>query len=395
MKILYIHQYFRTPLEPGGTRSYWIAQELIKEGHSVTMLTTSSTIENKIERKIIDGINVIYLRVPYNQKMSIFQRLISFFSFMMKSSYYSLREKNVDLVIATSTPLTIGFPALVLKKLKRIPYLFEVRDLWPEVPIQMGALKNKVVRNLAIWFEKTIYKNAKHIVALSPGMENGVLKFEKQEKVSMIPNMAKIDAFFPRPKNIELVEKLGLKKDSFKLIHFGALGIANGIDTIIESATLLKDDDSIEFIFIGGGSTEEAMKNKCEKNGLTNVHFLGRYAMQETSEIVNFCDVSIVSFLDLPILYTNSPNKLFDSLSAGKPLIVNSAGWTKDLVEKYECGYYANPKDPNELVVIIKELQNDLEKLKLMGESSRKLAENEYDKSILCAKFANVVSKIN
>ncbi|WP_299675086.1 glycosyltransferase family 4 protein [uncultured Tenacibaculum sp.] len=395
MKILYIHQYFRTPLEPGGTRSYWIAQELIKEGHSVTMLTTSSTIKNKIERKIIDGINVIYLRVPYNQKMSIFQRLISFFSFMIKSSYYSLREKKVDLVVATSTPLTIGFPALVLKKIKRVPYLFEVRDLWPEVPIQMGALKNNLVRNLAIWFEKTIYKNAKHIIALSPGMEKGVLKYEKQEKVSMIPNMAKIDAFYPRSKNIELVEKLGLKKDSFKLIHFGALGIANGIDTIIESATLLKDDDSIEFIFIGGGSTEEAMKNKCKNNNLNNVHFLGRYAMQETSEIVNLCDVSLVSFLDLPILYTNSPNKLFDSLSAGKPLIVNSAGWTKDLVEKYKCGYYSNPKEPSELVTIIKELQNEPEKMKLMGENSRKLAENEYDKSILCAKFVNVISKIS
>ena len=395
MKILYIHQYFRTPLEPGGTRSYWIAQELIKEGHSVTMLTTSSTIKNKIERKIIDGINVIYLRVPYNQKMSIFQRLISFFSFMIKSSYYSLREKKVDLVVATSTPLTIGFPALVLKKIKRVPYLFEVRDLWPEVPIQMGALKSNLVRNLAIWFEKTIYKNAKHIIALSPGMEKGVLKYEKQEKVSMIPNMAKIDAFYPRSKNIELVEKLGLKKDSFKLIHFGALGIANGIDTIIESATLLKDDDSIEFIFIGGGSTEEAMKNKCKNNNLNNVHFLGRYAMQETSEIVNLCDVSLVSFLDLPILYTNSPNKLFDSLSAGKPLIVNSAGWTKDLVEKYKCGYYSNPKEPSELVTIIKELQNEPEKMKIMGENSRKLAENEYDKSILCAKFVNVISKIS
>ena len=386
MKILYIHQYFRTPLEPGGTRSYWIAQELIKEGHSVTMLTTSSTIKNKIERKIIDGINVIYLRVPYNQKMSIFQRLISFFSFMIKSSYYSLREKKVDLVVATSTPLTIGFPALVLKKIKRVPYLFEVRDLWPEVPIQMGALKSNLVRNLAIWFEKTIYKNAKHIIALSPGMEKGVLKYEKQEIVSMIPNMAKIDAFYPRSKNIELVEKLGLKKDSFKLIHFGALGIANGIDTIIESATLLKDDDSIEFIFIGGGSTEEAMKNKCKNNNLIQI-----------IEFINstMCDVSLVSFLDLPILYTNSPNKLFDSLSAGKPLIVNSAGWTKDLVEKYKCGYYSNPKEPSELVTIIKELQNEPEKMKIMGENSRKLAENEYDKSILCAKFVNVISKIS
>lgn len=394
MNILYIHQYFKTPSEPGGTRSYWVAQKLIKEGYNVTMLTTSSSIDRKVVRKYVDGINVIYLKVPYNQKMSIFKRLVSFLNFMLKSSFYLLKEKKIDLVIATSTPLTIGFPALVLKKLKRIPYIFEVRDLWPEVPIQMGALRNKFIRNLAIAFEKTIYKNAKHIVTLSPGMERGVLKYEEQDKVSMIPNMAKIDEFYPRNKNVELIEKLGLQKDSFKLIHFGALGIANGIDTIIESARLLKEDKTIEFIFIGGGSAEDIMKAKCKKNRLNNVHFLGRYAMQETSEIVNFCDVSVVSFLDLPILYTNSPNKLFDSLSAGKPIIVNSAGWTKDLVESYECGFYVNPSNPNDLVEKIKLLQQDVIKLKMFGENSRKLAENKYDKSILCTKFTNVISNI-
>ena len=262
MKILYIHQYFKTPLEPGGTRSYWIAQELIKEGHNVTMLTTSSKIDGKVEKKNIDGINVIYLKVPYNQKMSIFKRLISFFSFMFKSSFYSLKEKEVDLVIATSTPLTVGFPALILKKIKGVPFVFEVRDLWPEVPIQMGAINNKFIRNLAISYEKIIYKNARHIIALSPGMEKGVLKYEKQDKVSMIPNMAKIDEFYPREKNLQLISKLGLKKDSFKLIHFGSLGIANGIDSIIESAILLKNDLDVEFIFIGGGSTEEVIKAK-------------------------------------------------------------------------------------------------------------------------------------
>jgi glycosyltransferase involved in cell wall biosynthesis len=395
MKILYIHQYFKTPLEPGGTRSYWIAQELIKEGHNVTMLTTSSKIDGKVEKKYIDGINVIYLKVPYNQKMSIFKRLISFFSFMFKSSFYSLKEKEVDLVIATSTPLTVGFPALILKKIKGVPFVFEVRDLWPEVPIQMGAINNKFIRNLAISYEKIIYKNARHIIALSPGMEKGVLKYEKQDKVSMIPNMAKIDEFYPREKNLQLISKLGLKKDSFKLIHFGSLGIANGIDSIIESAILLKNDLDVEFIFIGGGSTEEVIKAKCKNNGLNNIHFLGRYAMKKTSEIVNFCDVSLISFLDLPILYTNSPNKLFDSLSAGKPLILNSAGWTKDLVEEYECGFYVNPSNPEDLVEKINYFIKNKNKLVVMGNNSRSLAENKYDKTILCSQFLEVISSLD
>ena len=389
--ILYIHQYFKTPNDPGGTRSYWLAQALIKNGYNVTMLTSSSTIKNNVEKTIIDGINVIYLKVVYNQKMSFYQRLFSFLIFMFKSIYYAFLQKNIDLVFATSTPLSVGFPALIIKKIKKIPYVFEVRDLWPEVPIQMGAIKNKLIKKLLIWLEKLIYKNAKHVVALSPGMAKGVLKYESPLKVSMIPNMSKIDSFWPREKDFNLMKKLGLNTKSFKVIHFGSLGIANGAFSIIESAKLIKNNNNIEFIFIGSGSTEHELKNLCTKYNLENVHFLGEFPMDKTSEIVNFCDVSIISFLDLPILYTNSPNKLFDSLSAGKPIIVNSAGWTKDLVEKYSCGFYVNPNYPIELVNKVIQLKENTKMMKSMSENGRFLAETVYDKSILCNDFLKVI----
>jgi len=131
--ILYIHQYFKTPEEPGGTRSYWIAKELISQGYKVTMLTTSNSISDSIVRKKISGIDVIYLKVLYDQKMSVFLRFISFLKFMVLSTYHAYKIKNIDLVIATSTPLSVGFPAFFLNKIKKLPYIFEVRDLWPEV----------------------------------------------------------------------------------------------------------------------------------------------------------------------------------------------------------------------------------------------------------------------
>ena len=389
--ILYIHQYFKTPYESGGTRSYWLAKKLVDNGFNVTMYTTSGNINEKKVVKIVDGIKVVYIKLPYSQKMNISQRLYSFISFMIKASFFAFKEKNIDLIFATSTPLTVGFPALVLKKIKKIPYLFEVRDLWPEVPIQMGGLKNKLLQKLAILFEKTIYKNAKHIIALSPGMYDGVIKYVSSSKVSMIPNMSKIDEFWQRKKNLTLINKLGLKDSSFKIIHFGALGLANGIDSIIESAKLLKDDSSVEFIFIGGGSLEKSLIKQSKKYNLKNVHFLGKFNMKKTSEIVNFCDVSMVSFLNIPILYTNSPNKLFDSLSAGKPIIVNSAGWTKDLVEKNKCGYYVNPSVYQELKDKILFLKENPKVVNVMGRNSRKLAENVYDKLLLTNQFLDVI----
>jgi glycosyltransferase involved in cell wall biosynthesis len=231
-------------------------------------------------------------------------------------------------------------------------------------------------------------------VALSPGMQNGVIKYIPIEKTVMIPNMAKIDKFWPRESNINLMQELRLSENTFKVIHFGALGLANGIDKVLDTIELMNNDSTVEFIFIGGGSTEKQLQARCGKKGLKNVKFLGSFPMNLTSEIVNLCDVSLVSFKDLPILFTNSPNKLFDSLSAGKPIIVNSAGWTKDLVEQYNCGLYVNPNKPEELVDGIKYLQKNHEIRLQMGLNSRKLAEEKYDKAILSKQFLEVVNKI-
>lgn len=393
MNILYIHQYFVTPQEPGGTRSYWLAQELIKNGHKVTMLTSSSKFSEDIKIVEIDGIEVVYIKEDYDQNMSVSRRLKAFLKFMYKSSVVGMKQKDIDLVIATSTPLTIGIPALILKWFKKKPFVFEVRDLWPEVPIQMGAIKNSWTIKTTRLLEKVIYKNASRVIALSPGMQAGVVKYIPKEKTSMIPNMAKMDEFWPRGKNDQLMEKLGLKKDSFKIVHFGSLGLANGAQTIVESAKLLNNREDIEFLFVGGGSTEKDLIEEVEKSNLKNVKFLGKFPMTDVSEIVNFSDVSMISFLDIPILYTNSPNKLFDSLSAGKPIIVNSAGWTKDIAEKYHCGFYVNPNRPEELAQKVLYLKDNPELVKEMGQNARKLAETVYDKSILCKKFVEVIEQ--
>ncbi|QWX84794.1 glycosyltransferase family 4 protein [Cellulophaga sp. HaHaR_3_176] len=394
MKILYIHQYFITPSEPGGTRSYWISRELIKHGHEVTMITTTKD-DDKPKEAIIDGIKVIYYKIPYSNKMGILKRIIAFLKFMVLSSIYVLKNNNFDLTIATSTPLTIGFPALLGKKFKKLPYIFEVRDLWPEVPVQMGGVKNKLAIKFLYWFEKIVYQNSKHVVALSPGMQDGVLAAGTPiEKVTTIPNMSKKDEFWPRERNMSLLKEINLKEDTFKVVYFGAMGLANAMDYIIDAAVLLKDRTDIEFIFMGAGAMEPLIKKRCEDEGLDFMHFYGKVPMKKLSEIVNLSDVSLVTFSDLPILATNSPNKLFDTLSAGKPIIVNSAGWTKDMVEDHNCGAYVDVKIPKQLADKIIEFKNNPELCAKMGKNARLLAENKFDKSILCDQFANLVDDI-
>ena len=395
MNILYIHQYFKTPDIPGGTRSYWNSLELIKNGHHVTVIRYDKTIKKSRERRNIDGIDVISIKIQYSQYMGILARLQAFLSFMFLSTIEALKVKDIDLVIATSTPLTVGFPALILKKFKKIPYIFEVRDLWPEVPIQMGAIKHSFLIKLTRWFEKTIYKNASHIIALSPGMKDGVVATGISEKqVEMIPNMAKIDKFFPRAIHTDVLKEFNIKPDTFKVIYFGALGEANAIEYVLDAAKLLKDEKDIELLFIGYGPKTPLIENTIKEHKLTNVSYLGVFNMKTTSNIVNLCDVSLVTFSNLPILSTNSPNKLFDSLSAGKPLIVNSPGWTKKLVEDGNCGVFTDPTSPRDLADKIIYLKKSPDLCKSMGQNSRVLAETKYDKSILCKKFVNIVSYV-
>ena len=393
MHILYIHQYFNTPKQPGGTRSYWISQELIKRGHKVTMVTTARKGFEPGEQDV-DGIHVVFVKNEYSQYMSAPRKVLSFVNFVRLAIREAARQKDVDMVYATSTPLTIGYVAIRLKAKKKWPYVFEVRDLWPEFPIQIGAIKNK----LAIWYlrrlERHIYERSEHVVALSPGMQEGVIAAgTPKEKTSMIPNMSKPDKFFPHEPNLDIARQFGVDMQKFNVVHFGSMGVANGLKYIIDAAKVLHDRgiSDVNFIFMGGGATEPKLKKMVEEQGLQNVQFLGNHPMGTLAEVVNLCDASITSFLNLPILKTNSPNKLFDSLSAGKPIIVNSAGWTKDLVEKENCGFFVDPDDPNELAEKLRYYKDDKDTLKTWGENARRLSVEVFDKSILSAQVADAI----
>lgn len=397
MKILYIHQYFHTPQEPGGTRSYWISQELIRRGHKVTMITsTNRKIHDTSCEKNVDGIQVIYVKNDYSNYMSAPRKVLSFLNFVRLAIQVGSKQQDVDMIYATSTPLTVGYICMRLKNKKKWPYVFEVRDLWPEFPIQTGAIKNK----LAIWYlrrlERQIYQRSEHVVALSPGMQEGVIAAgTPKEKTSMIPNMSKPDKFYPHEKNIGIAKQFGVDLKKFNVIHFGSMGIANGLKYIIDAAKVLqyKGVEDVNFVFMGSGATEPKLKKMVEEQGLKNVQFLGRYPMSTLAEVVNLCDASITSFLNLPILKTNSPNKMFDSLSAGKPIIVNSSGWTKDLVEKENCGFFVDPEKPEDLAEKLLHYKDDKDLLRTWGKNARRLSVEVFDKNLLSAQVADVVEK--
>jgi len=399
MRLLYIHQYFKTPDEPGGTRSYWIAKALVEKGHDVTMLTgnTINSSQKLIEKKSIDGIKVVYIRNTYSNKMKSMARILSFIKFSILSTFAALRIRKVDLVFATSTPLTIGIPALFLKWFKRKRYVFEVRDLWPEFPIQMGAIKSNFLKTILYSFEKLIYKNSEYVITLSPGMKEGVDKYKINGlKTTVISNMSKPNEFYPRPANIDIIKQFNIDTNNFNVIYFGAMGLANGLDFIIKAAKVAKDiaAKKVQFILVGSGYCEKELKEMSQEYNLENVSFLGEHPMNIVSELVNICNCSFVCFRKLEILNTNSPNKFFDSLSAAKPIIVNSTGWTKELVENNNCGLFVNPDEPKDLIKKIQFLITNKQVYAEMCNNSRNLAISDFHRNKLVNKVINILENV-
>ena len=247
MRIFYIHQYFVTPKQGGATRSYHLAKGMMQHGLDVEMITTHS--EDFYDFKIIDGIKVHYLPVPYSQKMGFLKRIWAFLGFVRQAKKLISKLPRPDYLYVTSTPLTTGLIGLWAKQKLAIPYIFEVRDLWPDAPIQVGVIKNTLLKRYLWALEKKIYRQALKIVALSPGIANAIRSKVPTAEVSIIPNFADLSIFQIAPKAPEILQKFELQ-DRLTIIYAGAIGQVNALHELVELASRTP----YQFLIMGEGS---------------------------------------------------------------------------------------------------------------------------------------------
>lgn len=376
MRILYLHQYFKTPEEGGAIRSWHIANSLAKAGHEVEVISSHNS--ESYEKVKMNGFIVHYLPVNYHNSMGFVQRTLSFMNFMFKALWLTLRLKEFDKTFATSTPLTIGLVALSLKFIKKTPYIFEVRDLWPEAPIQLGFIKNPFLKQILYFFEKLLYTNSEKTVALSPGIEKGIQIKSPLSKVIMVPNMSDIEGFTPELKNPDFEQLFGVEK-KFVISYTGAIGFSNHMIYLLEAASYCKEENlDVHFLVAGEGSQRIDLEQYAKKWKLLNVSFLGHQSKENLNQVLIISDAVYISFAPYPILETNSPNKFFDGIAAGKAIITNTKGWIKELIEDEEIGFYYNPNSKEEFLEKIKSLIYNAGKLKTAQLNARKLAENRF-----------------
>jgi glycosyltransferase involved in cell wall biosynthesis len=369
VRILYLHQFFMTREGAGGTRSYEFARRFVERGHRVRMVTAGTTT------RTVDGIHVVGVPGAYSDymratAMSNVGRMAAFARFAAGATIAALRGPRPDVIYATSPPLTMALPALAASLRWRAPLVFEVRDLWPEAPIQMGALRNPVAQRLARALERFVYARSTRLIALSPGIQAAL----PPGRAELVPNSADLDLFDPEPPG-----------DTFQVAYFGAMGEANDLTAVVEAARLVPD---VPFVLMGDGKRRAEL----ERAAPPNVHFRSG-SKTDVARLAAESSACLTVFKDVPVLATNSPNKLFDTLAAGRAAIVNMDGWMRELVERNDAGVYVPAGDAAGLAEKVAWLRDNPGEARRMGQNARALAEREFDRDELAARALAVLEE--
>ena len=403
MRVLYIHQHFSTHDGTTGVRSYKMARRLIANGHDVTMLCGSydrsdtgltGPFSRGIRRGSRDGIDVVELDLAYSNSQSLLSRSVVFLKFAILACWVALTEK-CDVIVATSTPLTVGIPAVVGRVFRRKCLVFEIRDLWPELPRAMGVITNPVVLAGLAALEWLVYRCADRLIGLSKGMVDGIVARGVSEfDVKLIPNGCDFDLF--QDAATLSVRPAPFGDDDLVAIYAGSHGVANGLDAVIAAANELRrrGDLRVKFLFVGDGSQKQSLRQSVIDAGLEDrVVFLEPVGKSELAGLIQGADVGIQCLANVEAFYEGtSPNKFFDYIASGKPVLVNYPGWVRDLILEDDCGWAVDPDDPAGFADALQEAAASREETLERGERALLLAHRRFDRAVLSETFSNWVT---
>ena len=393
MNILYLHQYFNTPSMPGSTRSYEFAKRLVARGDTVHMVTTNWQGKSKLSFTNESGINVYWAPIPYANKMNFLERISAYLGYVW-FTFIIGHKLNYDLIIASSTPLTIAIPALWLKRVKRAKMIFEVRDLWPQLPIAIGGLKSPIMIKIAQFLEKKAYAGSEKVIALSTGMNSVLEERVPSNKISVVTNLSD-------RKNFNVSDQKGINfrknypgiSNHPLIVYTGAFGRVNGVIYLVEIAKeIQKNNPNVRFLLTGDGFEKEKIQKQSIKYGLFNkVLFINGYLPKnEMPDLLSAATITTSFFIDLPEMGHNSANKFFDGLAAGKPIMINYGGWQADLLKESGAGFIIPQNNSSQAAKILNDVLTNDETLNQMKKASRQLS-HQFDINTNFRKFETVI----
>lgn len=396
MHILLIHQAFAALDEAGGTRHHEMARFLVQQGHKVTVIASpvsylTGTSSQK-QNELIDGVS-IFRAYTYNAlHKSFVHRVFAFFSFMVSSFFTGLKVKNVDAVWGTSPPIFQGVTAWALARLKRAKFLFEVRDLWPDFAIAVGVLKNPTLIGMSIWLERFLYSHADQMMVNSPGYVQHVIA-RGAKKVELIPNGADPAMFNPKDNGRQFRETHSLQ-DRFVVLYAGAHGMSNDLDIILQAAHILLPNPVIQFVFLGDGKEKARLQAHAHEMALTNVLFLPSVPKNEMAAALAGAQACIAILKPIEEYKTTYPNKVFDYMAAGRPVVLAIDGVIREVVEMADCGVFPRPGDATDIANSIQFLESNRKHAAILGMNGREYLEEHFSREQMAKKLGNLFTKM-
>lgn len=396
MKILIFYQYFTTPKGSWGTRIYEFTKEWVKEGHEVTVVSSiyskSDLKASKfIENQVFDGVRVKVVNIHIDNKQPILKRIFTFIAYSIISSWYAITLKS-DVVIASSGPITVGIPGLLATWLSKKKLIFEARDLWPEVTIELGVIKNGLVKRIAYFFERLIYKNSDLVVGLSPGMRDYISNNFNHDNVISITNSANLELFGNLK---EFPDNTKLSKEDFYAIYTGNIGFVNNSMWLVNAARHLKsiNREEIKIVMVGDGQQKDEILEIVRKENLKSLIHFDLMSKEKLVPFIQHAKVSLVPLKTTPVLDTSSPNKFFESLAAGVPVIQTTNGWIKTYLETNNAGFTLHGDDAKALADLLTSLK-DSSLLTEMKTNARNSAIRDFDQLKLASEYLSAIKKI-
>lgn len=391
MKILICYSYFCTTKGYWGTRVYENAKRWVAAGHTIKVITApyeKSDMPKTRGEYDFEGIAVVIEPFADNNRAGTFQRGVNAVRFMMACVKQVLKGDQ-DVVISSSGPLSLGIPLIVAKKWKKNETVFEVRDLWPDVPIALGKLRSPILQRIAKWLEKKIYRNADLIVTASPGQLEHIKSHNEMLNIHCISNASDNQLFSTQSVNIVPPDLEGNKL----ILHIGSLGFIHNCSYWLEVMKDINDKD-IQLIFIGDGAEREMLERKARIENIDNVRFEGLKPKEELIHWLATSKATVFSTIPDPMQETCSPNKVFDSFAAGLPVIQTTKGWIGELIEEEKAGINVDPHNPASTAKEIEELLNDPKRLTEMGAAAKRLAHTQFDRDKLAQTYLEILEEL-
>ncbi|WP_299758946.1 glycosyltransferase family 4 protein [uncultured Pontibacter sp.] len=396
MHIALLNQHHHNPDCPATCRHYTFMEELVQK-HRISLVTSDGWRKVRITNKYSWVPNRVELQeciAPYSNKMGVRKRLKSFAGFAGSAFKRTMQLQKPDVLWAVSTPLSTPWVASQVAKLRNVPWVFEVQDLWPSFPIQMGAVQNAWLQQRLFNMERRLYESASHIITLSPDMTDYIASLGiPQEKITTNYNgtdFNMVDAV--QEQEVEELRRKYKLQDKQVVLYAGTYGRANSMTTLMQTIRSMAQDESIMFVLTGNGYYEPQLKELAQQ--VTNLLLLPPQPRPDVFKLFKLAAISLVTFNDLAVLASNSPAKFYDSLACGTPTIVTNPGWTKAFVEKYECGWYTPAEQPDALAQTLREVLAQPQLLQATGKRGEAVARDLFDRKKLVRQVESILAQV-